>query len=259
MKKKILYVITQTEWGGAQKYIYELITSEQAKNYDILVAVGDNKDKTLIDKLKAQNVPVRVLKHLVRPISPIQDILVVFELKKLYQEIKPDIIHTSSSKPSVQGSIAFKLSKLENTKLIHTVHGWVFNESISTWKKKMYLILEKITAKYKSLIIFISNHDKQSAIDNNITIKNSVIIHNGIDLDESALLEKSVAREKLNLPQDKIIIGTVANLYKTKGLEYFIEATNLLVRKQKYNFSGNWRWRIKRRTKKSNCQLWFAK
>lgn len=227
-KKKILYIITQTEWGGAQKYVYELATSPEALNYDISVAVGKNQDRTLIDKLRAKNIEVIELKHLVRPISPIQDVLAIFELKRLFKNLKPDVIHTNSSMPSVLGAYAFKLSGLKNTKLIHTVHGWAFNENISFLKKRIYLITEKLTAKYKSSFIFLSEYDIKSAKKNKLKINNSVIIYNGINANELNLLNQDTAREKLKLPTNKTVIGTVANFYPTKGLEYFIKAISKL-------------------------------
>lgn len=254
--EKILHVITQTEWGGAQKYVYELVTSPEAINYDITVAVGKNRDKTLIDKLRAKNVKVIELKRLIRPISPINDVLAVFELKKLLQELKPDVIHTSSSKPSILGAYAFKLSGLKNSKLIHTVHGWAFNENISALKKKTYLVTEKLTAKYKTKFIFLSEFDRKSAKQNKIKINDSVIIYNGIDPDKINFLDKTKAQKELfknyqsdffptppssppassagqALGQGGIIVGTIANFYKTKGLEYFIGAINLLVKENK--------------------------
>ena len=241
-KKKALYIVTQTEWGGAQKYVYELVTSPEALNYDLIVAVGKNKDKTLINKLKEQNIKVIELKHLIRPISLINDVLAIFELKKLYQKIKPDIIHTNSSKPSILGAYAFSLSGLKNARLIHTVHGWAFNESINWLKKKIYLLAEKATAKYKDKIIFIAEFDRQAAIKYIIAKEKKLItIHNGINVDDIKFLSKEEAQEKLfkdykltdlasippHPPSDgggKIIIGTIANFYKTKGLEYFIQA-----------------------------------
>ncbi|NCN07235.1 glycosyltransferase family 4 protein [Candidatus Falkowbacteria bacterium] len=227
-KQKILYVITQTEWGGAQKYLYDLVTSPGALNYEISVAVGKNHDETLINKLESKGIKTIKLKYMVRPISPINDILAVWELRRLFKTTKPDIIHTSSSKPSIQGSYAFRLSGLKKSKLIHTVHGWAFNENISLLYKKIYHLTEKLTAKYKDTIIFLSNYDKQSAKDHNIKIKNSVVIYNGLDISNLNFLDSDEARVKLNLPTDKIIIGTVANFYQTKGLEYFIRAVGEL-------------------------------
>lgn len=228
-KKKILYVITQTEWGGAQKYIYDLITSSEAVNYDITVAVGKNKDKTLIDKLKSKGIEVVELKHLVRPISPLNDLRAVWELRQLYRQIRPDIIHLNSTKAGVIGSLANHVIKKISYNVIYTAHGWVFNEPMNKSKKFLYWFMEKITSRPKDRIICVSEFDRQTALKYKIAkTKKLTVIHNGLNIDSRDFFDQDSARKQLNLPTDKIIVGTIANFYKTKGLEYFIKAVKEL-------------------------------
>lgn len=237
--KKILYAITQAEWGGAQRYLYDLITSSEAKNWDISVAVGQSGNTDLIKKLEQKNIKIHQLKHLVRPISPFHDLLAILELKKLYKQLRPDIIHLNSTKAGILGSLAggYKL-KAKSYKLIYTVHGWVFNEPLNPIKNKLYYWLEKFTARFKDKIICVSEYDRQMALNKKITAKNKLItINNGIEVDSIKFLSKEEARKKLlNSPQDSpemTIVGTVANFYATKGLKYLIESFNLLVNNYK--------------------------
>ena len=39
-KKKILYVITKSTWGGAQRYVYDLTTHLPSDRYEVTVALG---------------------------------------------------------------------------------------------------------------------------------------------------------------------------------------------------------------------------
>lgn len=235
MAKKILYVITQGEWGGAQRYIYDLATSAKASGYEAVVAFGHDSanNNALGGKLSDQGIATVTLKHLVRPISPINDLAAIFELAKLYRRLKPDVIHLNSSKAGIIGSLASLLSRhmphAISHKLIYTAHGWVFNEPLNPLVKKIYFGLEKLTAAFKSKIICVAESDKKLAIEKNITTENKLItIHNGMDIDEGNLLANATAKKELSLPENTIIIGTIANFYDTKGLKYFIEAINLL-------------------------------
>ena len=263
-KRKILYVITQAEVGGAQRYIYDLATSLEAKNYDISVAIGESHGKSLINELGQKNIPIYQIKHLVRQISPLNDILAVFELRKLYKQVKPDIIHLNSSKAGVIGSLANHAITKISYHVIYTAHGWVFNEPMSKIKKWLYWSLEKITSRPKDKIICVSEFDYQTALKYKIAqAKKLVAIHNGVDTDLMVFLEKEKAGQELfknykladftptppsppsgsggkitnyhtgsggkinystSNGEKKIIVGTIANFYKTKGLEYFIEA-----------------------------------
>lgn len=233
IKPKILYLITQAETGGAQKYIYDLATSQPGQNFEIIVALGQSQDQNLAEKLREKNIAVHQLKHLVRPISPLHDLLAIFEIKKLCRKLKPDIVHLNSTKAGVLGSIASHLIKKQLPhRLIYTAHGWVFNEPMNPLKKKLFLFLEKLTARFKDKIICVSEFDRQAALKNKIgPEKNLITVHNGLNFEEIDFLTKEIARRELNLPADKIILGAIANFYPTKGLKYFIEAVNLLRQK----------------------------
>ena len=228
-KTKILYVITQTEWGGAQKYVFDLATSLEAKNCQIYVAVGRNGDRALIERLRAENIEVIELKHLVRSISPTHDIFAIFELRRVYKQIKPDVVHLNSSMAGFIGSMANIMFGKIVPKVIYTAHGWVFNEPMKFRKKLLYLDLEIISSWFKNSIICVSDFDRQTAIKYKITKATKLVtIHNGLDSGATNFLSSKESKSKLNLPSDKIIIGTIANFYETKGLEYFIHSISEL-------------------------------
>lgn len=227
---KILYIITQADFGGAQKYIFDLATSEQARNHEIIVAAGQSDDQTLINKLKEKNIKTKTLKYLVREINPIKDFRAAKEIKNLYQQIKPDVIHLNSTKAGILGSLA--KNKQNKAKLIYTAHGWVFNEELSKIKKTLFIWLEKTTAIKKDKIICVSQYDTKVATDKKISpLSKLITIHNGVNTDKLEFLTTEESRQQLGLPADSIIIGAIANFYKTKGLNYLIEATRLLVDK----------------------------
>lgn len=254
-KIKILYLITQTDPGGAQKYILDLVTNLDKNKYEIEIAVGQGKDELWLQKLSAkggpayggenQNIKIWHLKQVVRAINPLRDFLSAFELFDLFEKSKPDIIHLNSSKIGATGAIVgWFYKKLYNSKLeiIYTAHGFVFNEPMNYFKRKFYLWSEKISGLCKDKIICVSEHDKITALNSHIADhKKFVTIHNGIDLEKLNFLDKKETRNKLNTKfqprvigtDPEFIIGTIANLYETKGLIYLIRAAKILNEKFK--------------------------
>ncbi|MFA6593792.1 MAG: glycosyltransferase family 4 protein [Candidatus Buchananbacteria bacterium] len=235
---KILYVITQGEIGGAQLYISALARAAAGQNWDVSVAVGENSGNWLSQQINAKNSQFLTLKHLKRAISPLNDILAVFELAKLYRKIKPDIIHLNSSKAGVVGTFAFWFCPRSiRGKLIYTAHGWVFNEPMNPLKRSLYLWLERLTAGTKHRIICVSEYDRQIGINKKIAKPDKLItIHNGVDFPEDYFWDKEIASAELFNRQpiingQQFILGTIANFYATKGLNYLIDAIKLLNRK----------------------------
>ena len=165
------------------------------------------------------------LQHLVRRISPYHDILAVFELAQLYKKLQPDVVHLNSSKAGIIGSLAKLLS---NVKIVYTVHGWVFNESLSPFKKKFYQWLEKLTAAWKDQLILLSSQEHAVAREVlMIPEKKLTTIPHGVSLPNQISREK--AHEELSyivpaIARANYLFCTIANYYPTKGLDTLVKA-----------------------------------
>jgi len=251
--KKILYLITQSEIGGAQRYILDLARALKGE-FEITVAFGspspwnlnhkETKGKPfeqgeLATRLAEENIPFHILPHVVRTISPLSDIRAIFEIAKLIKKIRPDIVHLNSSKISILGSLAAKLCSMLRVPcyVVYTVHGWVFNEPEARWKNILFRFAEKFTARFKDKIICIDRLDYGIALEDLKLPDNKLsIIYHGLDLNRYNFRPREEARKALaaNLPAgsfaaDTIIVGSIGNLYATKGFEYFIEAMEKVV------------------------------
>lgn len=239
-KHKILLVITQAEWGGAQKYVFDLAVNLSVENYQVKIAVGEPDGKQeLTKKLQTNKIPVFQLKHLIRKISLIQDILAIKELINLIKKEQPAILHLNSSKAGLLGAIAGRLSGKNQPAVVFTAHGWAFMEPLPFYKFWMFMLMEKIAACWRQATIVLSEKEKQIALKYHLVNPTSVIIiPNGIETNRISFLKKEEAKKKLGIftQPDGPIIGTIANFYPTKGLEYLIEAINIL--KEKNNFNG---------------------
>ncbi|MFH1030905.1 MAG: glycosyltransferase family 4 protein [bacterium] len=265
--KKVLYIVTQSEWGGAQTYIYDLTESLLKQGFEIGVAAGTEKNDLFnkLSALESDNLTLFREKHLVRAINPYHDFIEFFRFLKIIWEFNPDVIHLNSSKAGISGTIAgflynflrnpWSLFKKKKTRIIYTAHGFVFNENLSILIYLFYLWLEKICSLMRDKIITVSHYDFKSAIEKNVvSAKKMAVIHNGIDISKrDKILSKVEARGKLkNFIQNGInaaikdhefyqggiaalefpetqVVGTVANFYENKGLKYLIDAAGEVV------------------------------
>lgn len=234
---KILFVITQGFWGGAQKYILDL-ASRLGPGYEVAVALGIDDSQNFGQKLKAldPNIQIHLLKHLKREISPLHDLLALFELKQLYKKLQPDIIHLNSSKAGILGSLA----RTPKSHIVYTAHGWVFLEPLSIIRKTMYRLLEQYTASYKDAIIVLSDEDRKVA-EERLHINTNKLHSIPLGIAEIQFLNKNEARQKIieqnpHIDAQKLWSLTIANHYTTKGLDILIEAVYKLSPEEQNKF-----------------------
>lgn len=226
-KIKILFIITKSEMGGAQKFLLDLVINLNKKDWQTTVASGP--DGILLEELKEYQIETVRLKHLKNSFNLFGNLLALFEIWKIIKKQKPQVLYLISSTAGFLGSLAGFFNGLPL--IIYRIGGWAFKEPHSFLIKKTYLWLEKISAPFKDFIIVNSKFDFDLALKNNIAPEEKLrLFYNGLDPHQIKFLNKETARKEIDRRRDnkiknnKIWIGTIANLYKNKGLNYLIEA-----------------------------------
>jgi len=151
-RQKIIYVITKSNSGGAQRYVYDMVATMSA-SYAITVVLGG--EGPLKDKLETIGVQVISLPLLSRDTDPAKDISVCIELYRIFRSLQPDIVHLNSSKIGAIGAIAAKLARVKVT--IFTCHGWAFNENRPFYQKIIIGIIYWITIQLCTKTIVVSH------------------------------------------------------------------------------------------------------
>ncbi len=230
-KRKILFCITKSNWGGAQRYVYDLATGISREKYEVAVVLGGNGK--LKEKLETAGVRTISINALQRDIGIVKDISSFFELIKIFKKEKPDIIHLNSSKMGGIGGLAGRIARIK--KIIFTAHGWAYNEERGSLQKFSIGILHFVTVAFSHLTIAVSEKAREQFKSGGLMKKRMVAIHNGIG--EIEFIEKEKARQwfvDIRLPQTEKVkeiikseplwIGTISELHRNKGLGYAIEA-----------------------------------
>lgn len=229
-KKRVLFVITQSEFGGAQRFFYDLLANLDQDKYEILLASG--RDGT-VDLFETKGLATYKLNFLHRNIRPFADLKALWELRKLIREFQPDTLFLNSSKAGFIGSFVSKfLIRNSKFKILYRIGGWSFNDPRSKLEKLVWRFLERLSARWKDVIILNNKHDFDQAIKLNIKPREKlVLIYNGLDVYKMEFLPREEAQLQLfrkvspqsgKIFQTKTFIGTVANFYPPKGLEYLI-------------------------------------
>ena len=229
-KKKILYVITKSVWGGAQRYVYDLATRLPTEQFEIGVVCGGQG--LLVDRLEKAGVRVISPPALSRDIRIARDITAFWQLVRVFASERPDIIHLNSSKVGGLGAVAARIASLatgHRALVTFTAHGWALREERPWWQRLAIIAASWCAALFQDRIIVLSNADYRIA---ELFAARRKLIRVAHGIEKPRFLPRGEGRDffahKLNqhLYRNEPLIGVIAELTRNKGLNYLIDAVN---------------------------------
>jgi glycosyltransferase involved in cell wall biosynthesis len=226
-RRRIFCVITQGEMGGAQRFIAQLAAHLDPGRFSLHVVWGSDSGNALAQRLPG-HVTYGVARNLVRPVRPLRDLRAITELRAMMRTGQPDVVLLVSSKAGFVGARAANglRAEMPDLKVIYRIGGWSFNDPVSRWKKSLYLRMERLSARWKDVIVLNNTHDLDQAHMLGIRPKGKIMrIYNGIDPYEPFEgREKALAVLTCRIPTNyrfadyDFLVGTIANFYPAKDL-----------------------------------------
>ncbi len=216
MQQKVLYVITKANWGGAQRYVFDLATHLPKEQFEVAVAYG--QAGILAQKLKEASITTYDLSSMQRDVSASGDWRSFGELLTLFKKERPDIVHLNSSKAGALGALAARMAGIK--KIIFTAHGWPFRASRNLFVRTILWLASWGTALFSHTVICVSEYDLRQAQQMPFVGHKAVRIYNGIEPIELGSAEMIRAA----FPNGVKITGTIGELNKNKNHIKLIEA-----------------------------------
>ncbi|PJA33127.1 MAG: hypothetical protein CO185_00405 [Candidatus Zambryskibacteria bacterium CG_4_9_14_3_um_filter_42_15] len=213
---KILYGITKSNFGGAQRYVFELALEAKRQKHDVVVLCG--QAGKLVDKLNENEIKVVTLDNLERDISIIKEVKSFFQIVKILKQEKPEVFHVNSSKMGGLGALAGRIAGVK--KIIFTGHGWAFNEPRPRRQKNIIKFFTWITILLSYKTICVSSKTRKDVRGWPFIKNKLILIHNGVS--NFDLVKRS----------DKTFtVGTTSELHKIKGLDVLLLAWKKFIKK----------------------------
>jgi len=233
-RKKVLFLITKSNWGGAQRYVFDLATNLNPHQYEAVVALGG--DGELIPKLAEAGIRTINIAELTRNISITQELKAIVTIGSIIRKERPDILHVNSSKAGAIGALVGRVLRVP--RVLFTAHGWAFNEDRPQLQKKVFKILHWVTVLLSHRTIVVSTTTKTQmnwfGVQNKMTV-----IHPGRSitdlkhrLEARGILETKMTDAVANLSEyhTDMWVGTIAELHPVKQLNRAIDSIASLSR-----------------------------
>ena len=226
--KKVLLVVTKSNWGGAQRYCFDLARELAKREIEATVAHGtraDGKPGALVARLVAENIRSIPVPALGRDIHPLRDFSALTELVALFRQERPDVVHLNSSKAGGLGALAARIAGV--SRIVFTLHGFPGDEARHALSRALITITTWCTMLFSHATITISTQDYERMRSMPFMRKKVTLVRNGVET--PTFLSPKEARKELRtlartLPEDGIWIGCVAELNANKDHATLIRA-----------------------------------
>ena len=216
-----------------------LITCKELaeRGHDVTLITGPaiGPEGELFNQTKNQKYKVIVIDELIRAICPWSDTISYFKIKKYLEELQPDIVHTHSAKAGILGRFAANKLKTQNPKLktVHTIHGLAFHSYQNELINQFYTTDRKVGGEAHYFFISVADAMTRQALAAGIGKPGQyTTAYSAIEEDDflTPLPQQQLKefRKKYVIPEDAVVLVTVARLFKLKGHEYIIESAKQL-------------------------------
>ncbi len=213
---KILYGITKSNFGGAQRYVFDLATEARRRGHNVAVLCGGRG--ALVEKLETERIRVISIPGFGRDMDLLHDASRLWFIIKTVWREKPDVFHINSSKMGGAGIFSGRL--LGVPKIIFTAHGWPFWEPRHAMARLTIAAFSWLTALFAHRLITVSNYDLAVARRMPLVGRKAVRIYNGIDFN-TTFGNGRIIRDAF--PAHARITGTVGELNNNKNQITLVE------------------------------------
>lgn len=182
----VVHIITKLELGGAQQ---NTLFTVAHLNRDLFrpYLITNSEGILVPEALALKGVKTFFIPELKREINPLMDVLALFKIKGILQEIKGNdsalIVHTHSSKAGILGRWGAHLAGADA--IIHSIHGFGFHDYQLFCFRYFIIFLEKVTSRITDKFIAVSKATIQKGVEVDIfPAKKASIIRSGIELEK---------------------------------------------------------------------------
>ncbi|MEL6329952.1 MAG: glycosyltransferase family 4 protein [Planctomycetota bacterium] len=252
---RILHISTRLILGGSQENTVLSCEGQAGLGHDVHLAFGPifGPEGSLLERAQqfrtsdGRAITLHQIPSLVREINPRKDWACLFALKRLIEEIEPDIVHTHSSKAGILGRAAAWAIHRRNLRtpgsatqvpggssrvtpaVIHTIHGPPFHRFLPAHKNTIYAVSERWAAKRCHTIVSVADAMTEQYLARRIgRLEQYITVRSGMEtrkfLAPAPGEDRDSMRAELGFAENDFVIGTVARLAELKGHDDLLDA-----------------------------------
>ena len=232
----VMHIITRLDMGGSAQNTLDTCLRLDRRKYAVTLIHGLSRESEMtaeeqsqvgrrIERARRQGVCIIPMASLVRRIHVFKDIRAFLQIRRKIRQIKPDIVHTHTSKAGLLGRVAAWLEAVPI--VVQTPHGHVFYGHFGPAASRFYLLLERLTAVITDRLVALTEQERSDYVRYSVIPESKLTtIHSGVDVGRFQQPIEPMADKSSQpvFPPGRTVIGFVGWLLPIKGVDILLQA-----------------------------------
>jgi glycosyltransferase involved in cell wall biosynthesis len=222
---RVLHVMEATI-GGTRRHLVDVASGQRARGLDVHLAVSAEREPRFLadlDRLAAQGCRIERV-PMVRAVRPATDLAHGRRLAAILRRVRPDVVHTHSSKAGVLGRCASIATGIGAR--VHTPHtfAFLFEAMFGPLRRRLFREIEAGLAQHTHAIVAVSPSEARTFVASGVVSAERVrVVANGIDPAPWAAA-RPLDRAAIGAPAEAPLAAVVGLLNDAKGQDLAIDA-----------------------------------
>ena len=231
----ICHIITRLIVGGAQENTLLTCEGLRARGHRVTLIAGPTTgpEGSLVARARAGGYEYLELPELIRAVNPWMDLRAQRQLTMELRRLRPDVVHTHSSKAGIIGRLAARDARVR--RIVHTIHGMSFNRTQPWPVRRAYAWLERRAARCTHRIVAVADAMIAQTVAAGVCAREKLVtIYSGMEVERftPSVERRAAARARWGVSDDDVVVGTVARLFRKKGYEQLIPIMDAAARRE---------------------------
>lgn len=209
-------------------FLLPLIDGMQARGWQVTAVCSDGP---FVADLRDRGYRIETV-PIARSMNPLHVLRSLSALRRLFRRERFDVLHAHTPVAALIGRVAARLAGIPL--VIYTAHGFYFHDEMPSWKRSLFVALERFGGRFTDLLFSQSAEDAEDAVKEGILPAGRVMaIGNGVNADRfdpARVGNGSMLRADLGIPEDAFVVGMIGRQVREKGVAEFLAAAERVLR-----------------------------
>lgn len=223
-----MQILQHTALGGATLLAMLLARRLDPQRYEVILAAGSQSgsEGCLTDEIEAQGLRLHTIPDMVRLPNPGRDLRATRQLRDLFRDFRPHIVHTHGAKAKLL--VPWAADQAPVPVRIANIHGWEWHPAVHWWERAAFIGASRLRVGSYDAIVTDSDALRRQGLAKRVGRPEQYEVFTpAVELQAfspATAEQRQEVRRELDLPPDAFVVISIMRLSQQKAPADLVEA-----------------------------------